>query len=156
MPQARSARWWPASRCVSGKYKVAQVKSDCCELLRLLLCCACLRVSPLTSLPARSRGNFVEAEASAVEPFPTLSKAKVVGAKHSWGGVAGVAAGAAGAARASPGLTWIAGTATSTSTTPSQATPGTPSKNYQGQPWKWRIKGPLTISAQKKGKGFRR
>ncbi|CAE7518436.1 unnamed protein product [Symbiodinium natans] len=110
-------------------------------------------VSPAST---KSRGNFVEAEASAVEPFPTLSKAKVVGAKHSWGGVAGVAAGAAGAARASPGLTWIAGTATSTSTTPSQATPGTPSKNYQGQPWKWRIKGPLTISAQKKGKGFRR
>mmetsp|Transcript_59312 Transcript_59312/g.122705 ORF Transcript_59312/g.122705 Transcript_59312/m.122705 type:complete len:161 (-) Transcript_59312:91-573(-) len=30
------------------------------------------------------------------------------------------------------------------------------SKSYQGQPWKWRIKGPLTISAQRKAKGFLR
>ncbi|CAE7942472.1 dnaJ [Symbiodinium sp. KB8] len=34
--------------------------------------------------------------------------------------------------------------------------PSTGSKSYQGQPWKWRIKGPLTISAQRKAKGFLR
>ncbi|CAE7036589.1 dnaJ [Symbiodinium sp. CCMP2592] len=35
-------------------------------------------------------------------------------------------------------------------------TSSTASKSYQGQPWKWRIKGPLTISAQRKAKGFLR
>ncbi|CAE7453534.1 dnaJ [Symbiodinium natans] len=39
---------------------------------------------------------------------------------------------------------------------PSGATTTQAKNTYQGQPWKWRIKGPLTISAQKKAKGFLR